>query len=123
METDHQEAEKKSPKATKEAKQPQPRRATTKLANKSKPSVAGKGKWVPKLTAIAEKRSLVEDQASTLNTITTKETTIVINSEVTNSTSKPMRLSNLTSGSEFDQLTIKERSFLLEVQLFGTSLI
>ena len=46
-----------------------------KVAHKSRPLVAEKGKWVPKLIVVAKKCTLVDDHASTSNTITTKDTT------------------------------------------------
>ena len=109
--------------ATNEAKQPQQSRATKNPTKASRPSVAYKGKWVPKLIARAEKCSLVEDQASTSSIIIAKDTTSVINWGVTNPASTPTRLSNSTSGSEFNHLNIKERALLLQFQLFGMTSI
>ena len=82
-----------------------------------------KGKWVPKLTMVVEKCSLVEDQSSSSRTITTKDRTIVINSRATNPTIEPPQLQKSSSDSGFDHLTIKERAFLIQFQVFGMSSI
>ena len=62
----------------------------------SRPSVTEKGKWMPKLTDVVEKGTLVEDHASTSNTIRAKD-----------------------KSTRFNSLTIKERAFKLQSQLFG----
>ena len=70
---------------------------------------------------MVENSSLVEDQSSTSRAIIAKDKAIVINSSAKNSTSESPQLQESSSDSDFDHLTIKERAFWLQLDLFGIS--
>ena len=72
---------------------------------------------------MVENSSLVEDQSSTSRAIIAKDKAIVINSSAKNSMSKSPQLQEFSSYSDFDHLTLKERAFWLQLDLFGISSI
>ena len=109
-----------SPEVTNEAKKPLQIRINKKPTNKPRPSVTEKGKWVPKFTMMVEKCSLVEDHASTSRHHHGYRHNR--QNQLWSHSSNKCASTIAKVYFEFG-LTIKERAFKLQSQLFGMSSI